>query len=93
MKILLSSTTLANKLKEFDFKSDSIWAVRCEDGKMYLDSNVKTVVISCEILEFKARIKQDNRRWDFIKDLVTNVNEQPIVLNITEDLVNVIFSY
>jgi len=34
---------------------------------------------------------QDNRHWDDVRDIVRNVPEQPIVLEISEGIVRVIF--
>ena len=93
MKILISSKYLATKLAEFDFETDTILAIRGEGSNLYLDGNKKTVEIWCDILEFNPRIKQENRRWDWVKKLVDSVDEQPITLQITENIINVIFQY
>ena len=93
MKIIVSSKQLAVKLNEFDFENDSIQAVRAENSNLYLDSQKKTVEIWCEIYEFRARIIQENVRWDWIRNLVNKVDEQPVVLKISMNLVNVIFHY
>jgi len=93
MKILVSSKTLSIKLSEFNFESDYITAIRGESGYICLDSTKKTIEVMCEILKFSPRIKQENRRWDWVKQLVSNVDEQPIVLDITENAVIIIFQY
>ncbi len=93
MKIIVSSKQLAVQLNEFDFKNDSIQAVRAENSKLFLDSQKKTVEIWCEISEFRARIVQESVKWDYIKNLVNQVDEQPIVLEITKNFVSVIFQY
>ena len=93
MKIIVSSKQLAVKLNEFDFENDSIQAVRAEKSNLYLDSQKKTVEIWCEITEFRARVVQEGVRWDWLKNLVNKVDEQPVVLEITKDCVKVIFHY
>ena len=80
MKILVSSTRLFDVLSEFDFKSDSIKQVRAENGCIYLDSNTKTINLYCDIFNFKARVDQNGRRWDWIKKIVSKMEDQPIVV-------------
>ena len=93
MKIIVSTKQLADKLNEFDFKNDSIQAVRAENSNLYLDSRNKTVEIYCEIIEFEARVEQRGAKWYWLKDLVNKVDEQPVLLVFTEGCVKIIFHY
>lgn len=93
MKILVSSKLLASKLNEIDFDKDSMQAIRGGQGCVIFVSCNKNVEMGCSILDFHARIVQENTRWDHIKKLVNNVSEQPIILNIRRNAVNVTFQY
>ena len=92
MKILISSKHLASQLNKIDFDLDCV--VQVGGIKNFeINTNKQTIKIPCEILIPSIYIKQDNRRWDWVKSLLNKVDEQPIVLQITENIVNVIFQY
>jgi len=93
MKIIVSTKQLAAKLNEFDFENDLIQAVRGENSNLYLDSQQKTVEIWCEIIQFKARVEQGGARWDWLRDLMNNVDEQPVMVIFTNNHIQVIFNY
>jgi len=103
MKILVSSKALANKLSEIDFNNDDVYNVVLNPDKrvagvfgtceMSINTKTQSVKIMIEAIVFKAAVVQENRRWDCIKDLVSMVADQPIVLHITENCTNVIFQY
>lgn len=93
MKILISSKTLAEELKKIDFESETVMQVRGEGSKFIINTNKKTIEIWCDIIFFEPIVKQENRRWDWVKHLLSQVEEQPIVLNIQQDFINIIFQY
>ena len=93
MKILVSSKLLARKLEEIDFENESIERVTLDNDELILISQTSSVKFSVHVLDFKASVKQEGRRWDWIKSLVSRVEEQPIVLQIFDNVVNVIFQY
>lgn len=93
MKVIVSSKNLYKRLSEIDFNKESIYNVVLEDNVLRINANTKSVEIYCEIVTFKASIKQENRRWDWVKELCSKVEEQPITLHISENVVNVIFQY
>jgi len=103
MKILVSSKALAKKLSEINFDNDDVHNVVLNPDKrvvgaftsceMSINTRTQSVKIMVEAVVFKAAVVQDNRRWDCIKDLVSMVADQPIVLHITENCTNVIFQY
>jgi hypothetical protein len=93
MKILMSSKLLASKLKEIDFEKESVERVTLDNDELILITQTSSVKFHVHVLEFKASVKQDGRRWDWVKSLVSRVEEQPIVLQIFDNVVNVIFQY
>lgn len=52
-----------------------------------------TFVKSCISTIQKNKIKQHNIRWDRIRDTLSKVPDQPVTLEITKKVVNVIFQY
>jgi len=93
MKILISSKQLAIDLAKIDFDNETVMQVRGEGSNLVINTDKQTIEIWCEMLQFEPRVKQENRRWDWVKSLVSRVEEQPIVLDIHENVVNVIFKY
>lgn len=41
----------------------------------------------------KAKMCQDNRRWDWLKKLVNQVEDQPLVLDLSDYSLEAIFQY
>ena len=93
MKILISSKKLATGLKDIDFSSEAVFQVRGESSKIIISTEKQSVEIDCDILQFNPRIRQVGRRWDWVRNLVNSVEEQPLTLEIKESVVNVIFQY
>ena len=99
MKILVSSKALAKKLSEIDFDNDRVYNVVLNSignttiCELSVNTNTKTVKVMVEVIVFQAAVKQDSRRWDWVKDLLTKIDEQPIVLEIKESVINVILQY
>ena len=67
MKVLISSKLLASKLKEIDFEKESVERVTLANGELILITQTSSVKVPVFVLEFKASVKQDGRRWDFYK--------------------------
>lgn len=103
MKILLSSKALAKFLSEIDFDTDQVRNVQLltrpahKEGDRTYDFMINTVYkrrcICVEVVEFEGYINQRGRDWVHLKNLVCLVEEQPIVLEIKENIMNVIFQY
>lgn len=94
MNILISSKYLSSVLKKINFNEDNVQYILGGSYEISFVTTVKTIDVSCIIIsDFTPRIKQAERRWDWIKKLVSNVNDQPIVLNISENNVKVSFDY
>jgi hypothetical protein len=93
MKLLLSSKVLASKLNEIDFETDEVKRVSLNDNELMLITLKKSVVIPVHVVIFKASENQEGRGWDCVRSLVSRVEEQPIVLQIYDNVLNVIFQY
>jgi hypothetical protein len=93
MKILISSKYLAKKLEKIDFEKESVERVSLDKDEFILITQKSAIRFQVHVLEFKQSVKQDGRRWDWVKSLVSRVEEQPIVLHIFDNVVNVIFQY
>lgn len=93
MKVLLSSKLLASELAKIDFENEQVFQVRGEGSNLIINTDKQTLELSVEMLQFEPRVKQENKRWDWVKKLVSCADEQPIVLDIHENVVNVIFQY
>ena len=93
MKVLLSSKLLASELAKIDFENEQVFQVRGEGSNLIINTDKQTLELWVEMLKFEPRVKQENRRWDWVKKLVSCADEQPIVLDIHENVVNVIFQY
>ena len=93
MKIVISTKQLAQDLSKIDFENEIVRQVRGEKNTLILCTDKQNVEIDCHIVEFEPRIIQTDTRWDWVKQIVEEVNEQPVVLLISEYNINVIFSY
>ena len=97
MKIVLSSLSLSKRLQEIDSDKEWVKSVSIVDGISFLiNTNLKTLslVCDCNIKRLHTTIiDQHNVRWDWIKETVSKVSEQPIVLSITEKQTDLIFQY
>ena len=61
---------------------------------LHLQTNDKIIDLPVDVIIRNSSIlPQKNRRWDWVKRLVNETESQPVVLDITERNVNVIFSY
>jgi len=109
MKIIVSSKALAKKLSEIDFNNNSVISVGIKRGygkftlgelsintvKYSVKINVDVITdnLNVDVITDKDYIMQEHRRWDWVRDLLNKVDEQPIVLEISQYFINVIFQY
>lgn len=100
MKFIISSKHLANTLSSIDFLNDNIEnIIFCE----YQSVNILTVQTRKTSIEinlnmvvqrpFIKKIRQNSRRWDWLNKLVTSVEDQPILITVTEDKLDITFQY
>lgn len=95
IKILASSKVLAEALGKIDFDGgEFVIQTRGEGAYFVINTNRQTIAVWVDFLHFHPRIPgQDSRGWNHIKDLLTNVAEQPVIVEITEKIVQVTFQY
>lgn len=95
IKILISAKYLAKKLNDIDFETEYVTEVALGSKQNLIIKTTKKILdIPVEVLEFSAfGLRQENRRWDWVKKLVSQVDEQPIVLQITEGMAEIKFQY
>ena len=95
MKILISSKRLAEFLNKLITEDCLEIEMIVADGRdlTFFTSDKSEKLWDCEILRSAPMVKQRNRRWDGVKKIVNAVNEQPIELEIYEEVVNVIFRF
>lgn len=97
MTVLTSSKKLANRLNELDldfFPVERI--VVCDSNLSICSNNMSVDVFSVILTKFdgeELEINQINRRWDGIKKLVNQIDEQPMILKIFEGSVEVILNF
>lgn len=95
MKAIISSRYLASKLNEIDFTAKWIKDLYSENDKtIVLHFNTdENITLMCEVGIRWPHMNQENVRWDWVKKLVNQVDEQPIILNINESRIEIIFQY
>lgn len=94
MKIIVSSKYLASKLKvNFDqFCINTVF--RTDEGIRLEGTFPDPIEIYCEVRhEYKPAIDTSSCRWDWVKNLMDQVEDQPVVLDIQKTRVRVMFDY
>ena len=92
MKVVISSKSLYEELKKIDFDNESVESVKFIEDNMIIFTQISCVILWIENKE-KISFNQHNARWDWVKKLLSQVDEQPIVINVNENKVSVIFEY
>jgi len=93
MKILISSKHLASILNDIDFEKEFVTSVYSKKNGITIDTNSWSYNTNCEVSEANISVIQKNKRWDQLKILVNKIDNQPIVLKLFENTLNVIISY
>ena len=88
MKLLVSSKYLAQKLAELDY--ETVLRLDLNEKELTFVTANKSISMNVEVLRFESTVNQENRRWDWVRNDVTAINEQPIILDISEKVVNII---
>lgn len=95
MRILTSTSALKELLDKFDMDEHAIdYITVSKSNYPVFHSGSQSEELNCHILEKSTGyIKQDSRRWDWIRDLTYQINERPISIEIHENIVNVILQH
>lgn len=97
MKIMVSSKSLYSALNRHirnGMGSGCLKAVRLHENWLVLDFGHAEVNILVEVLQYSGpEVNQENIRWDWLKETLSKVPEQPVTLEIKENIVNLIFQF
>jgi hypothetical protein len=92
MKIIVSSKSLAECLNKIDFENG--WVDHISTMVDAIVFNPQAVVLPVVIAsDKKDTIPQMESSWVSVKKLVNQISEQPIVVDILKNSVEVIFKY
>jgi len=94
MKIIVSSKHLYQELSKIDFDKQGVNVVGFKKQGITLYTGYNSIDILADIsYNEPSSMKQDNNRWDLILKLVSQIDDQPITLDIHEFKVEVIFNF
>ena len=94
MKVIVSSKALANGLNEVDFEINYMECLQYDNGYLYLFVDDITISVSCQATFNRSKIyNQIDVRWNSIKDLINQIEEQPITLNISESKLSITINF
>jgi hypothetical protein len=93
MKIVISSKELASKLNEIDFEEEYVIRVNSEMNRIIIKTKDNNYNIDCVVSESNTCVNQFNNNWNWLKKLVNDIDEQPIVLELFDHILNIIISY
>lgn len=98
MKILVSSKYLATELNKIDQRImlAELHVINREDPSecnLLLHYESGRIALRVAVLAHTTEMDQSNCRWDWVRDLMNAIEEQPVSLDITENKVKVTFEY
>lgn len=97
MEFIISSKYLAKLLSVIDFYNDNVNSVWYDSStnRLTIKTNHNSIDIRVTMINtpIVTSINQSNRRWDWLNKLVTSVEDQPIVIRISEMTLNITFQY
>jgi hypothetical protein len=94
INLIISSQVLAKMLQGIDFDNDVVRSCYCGDHTFtivyYSAKSEKDERVSHYAYTQKAdEIDQQDRRWDWIKDIVTKIPDIPLVMEISIGKINI----
>ncbi len=94
MKTVISSKYLARELKKIRFASgEYVCSVEIKDKLFLITTNIKTIELDDEYSEDCEKLNQSGARWDWVRDLVVKIDQQPIVLLMYDGRISIIINY
>lgn len=98
MKIIVSSRTLANELSQIDFSVDFIQMAEYHKSVsgdcLVLHSKFnKSISILVESYNESACYSQLQKRWDWLYNILSVIDEQPVTLEIGTEKLKLTFDY
>lgn len=97
MKITVSVKNMRSKLNQIDFANERVTGVDYVGGHeiaiLIGDRSIK-VYVDVKILKLEpVSVNQDNQRWDWLCNLLDEVQEQPVTLTIGENTLKATFEF
>ena len=95
MKIIIDSQLLASYLHAFDHEGSPVERVGFFDGKFRVVSYDYAADVPCEISEGSRSVwfDQSDCRWDWLEKTLRDIVQQPVVLEIGVNKLNLILSF
>lgn len=96
MRIIVSSKELSSSLSQIDFKGgEFVKSVKVTREHLIVYTETNVYVIGCEVARLYSQYwtMQGDARWDWLADVVKVIAEQPIVLEITPDKVQLTLTF
>jgi hypothetical protein len=98
MKIIMSAKYLKSILNGIDFNVDTvqtIGAITTNGGNQIVSitSNHKSFSFGAEVVNCEDCIDQSCARWDWVYELLCQIDDQPIVIDIRKDNVRISIDY
>lgn len=91
IRFIASSLAMRKKLNRLDDRVDQITV----DGHtLTLTAGKFSVYLDVEArLHEKITLNQASRRWDWVKQLMNQIDDQPLTFNVTESSLDIMFTY
>lgn len=94
MRVSVLSTQLCAQLKKIDFKIEIVSSVSLIDDCMILNtSNSNQIKIPVIAHTLDAKINQTDRPWHEVLETVELIDEQQVIICISEKKIQLILSY
>lgn len=91
MKVLISTANLARQLAKIKFDEEHVSHCKIEEETLTLYTQTSAIEIACVAPVEIDFLWQNDRRWDWIFEIVNRVEDYPAVLEIDERSVHLIF--
>lgn len=96
IRIVVSSKALAAELAKIDFTQEFIHEAILDNSTLTLKTALTqiSVIGGVAVSDLSAGyFAQYNRRWDWVYNIVSKISDQPVGLEITDRVVNLIFQF
>lgn len=92
-RIVVSSKELKEVLSNIDFSEDHVVMLSFYENIMRIITTKTTVELSLHTKFCFGNIQQENTRWDWLYNLVSQINEQPIDITLGNNNLHISFDY
>lgn len=92
IRMLINSNYLFKRLTRIDFDEEIVRYAELNDGIVNLITDKQKIEVQGTVTGFTNNsIRQEDRNWKDVRDVVASAPEQPIVIEIRESTINLIF--